>query len=315
MSDCKICFHKSDGKIMQRPVAGECSVCNPEPELPIEDACICPPLGEPKHLPIIAPVVFDECGINLCREVKIPERILNCFPTTDAVELKVIDIDFNMEDCDGSKVETLQRRPNCVKVKLSRIVVKFAAKFLDMRCKVLGEECFQVEYLPESSSPFYDEDTNPSSVTVELYAPYGVSYFGGCGDCTPSINFLGFIECPNRNNALRQGINSQALATVVDLDFSAGCIAIGISIYLKTVYFVQYKIKHAGLCVPPKCIPIEECGDACKDFVEGDLLEQSIQPLEVCAKPKTISPCFEEVEDPTPSEEDDKDHHRKGRHR
>ncbi|PKM51892.1 MAG: hypothetical protein CVV02_04585 [Firmicutes bacterium HGW-Firmicutes-7] len=60
---------------------------------------------------------------------------------------------------------------------------------------------------------------------------------------------------------------------------------------------------HAGLCVPPKCIAIEEAGDACKEFVEGDLLEQSIQPLEVCAKPKTIDPCdFEPVEDPTPTE-------------
>lgn len=312
MSDCKICFHKSDGKVMQRPVSGECAVCNPKPELPIEDACICPPLGEPKYLPVIAPVIFDECGINLCREVKIPERIINAFPTTDTMELKVIDIDFCMEDPCGSKVETLQRRPNCVKVKLSHIMVKFAVKFLDIRCRVLGEDCFQAEYLTDCDCPQYDEDTNPSSVTVELYAPYGVSYFGGCVDCIPSINFLGFIECPNRNNSLRQGIVSQALAKVVDLDFCAGCVAIGISIYLKSVYFVQYRVKHAGLCVPPKCIPIEECGDACKDFVEGDLLEQSIQPLEVCTKPKTISPCYEPVEDPTPSEEDK---HKKGRHR
>lgn len=47
MSDCKICFHKGDGKIMQRPVGGECELCNPRPISPIEDACVCPPLGEP----------------------------------------------------------------------------------------------------------------------------------------------------------------------------------------------------------------------------------------------------------------------------
>jgi hypothetical protein len=48
VSDCKICFHKGDGKIMQRPVGGECERCNPRPISPIEDACVCPPLGEPR---------------------------------------------------------------------------------------------------------------------------------------------------------------------------------------------------------------------------------------------------------------------------
>ncbi|PKM96435.1 MAG: hypothetical protein CVU84_01615 [Firmicutes bacterium HGW-Firmicutes-1] len=75
---------------------------------------------------------------------------------------------------------------------------------------------------------------------------------------------------------------------------------------------------HTGLCVPPKCIAIEEAADLCKEFVEGDLLEQSIQPLEVCARPKTIDPCdFDPVEDPTPTEaaeeerDNDHDHKRK----
>jgi len=100
------------------------------------------------------------------------------------------------------------------------------------------------------------------------------------------------------------------------MDFKEGCIAVGISIYVKTVYFVQYKVKHAGLCVPPKCIPIEECGDACKEFVEGDLLEQSIQPLEVGTKPKTIDPCnWEPVEDPTPAQDDSEDDKKKDDHK
>ncbi|GMQ61850.1 hypothetical protein [Vallitalea maricola] len=48
MSDCKICFHKGDGKFMRRPVEGNCPVCNPEkPVDPENDACVCPPLGEP----------------------------------------------------------------------------------------------------------------------------------------------------------------------------------------------------------------------------------------------------------------------------
>ena len=49
MSDCKICFHKGDGRVMQRPIGGECERCNPRPISPIEeDACVCPPLGEPR---------------------------------------------------------------------------------------------------------------------------------------------------------------------------------------------------------------------------------------------------------------------------
>lgn len=49
MSDCKICFQKGDGKVMRRPAGGSCSACNPEnPINPADDACVCPPLGEPR---------------------------------------------------------------------------------------------------------------------------------------------------------------------------------------------------------------------------------------------------------------------------
>lgn len=294
---------------MQRQFAENCAVCNPNPVSPLTDACVCAPLGEPKLLPIIAPVVFDECGINLCREIKLCEELLEEFPETESIELKVIDIDFNLDKPDGSEVEILTRRPNCVRVRLSKLCVKFAAKLLDARCRVLAEQCIVAKYLPDSSDPSYDEDTNPSSVTVELYAPYGLSYYEICNKCKPTINFLGFVEGPDGNNTIRQGIAAQALAKVIDIDLSCRCIAVGISIYLKSVYFVQYKIKHAGLCVPPKCIAIEAAEDACKEFVEGDLLEQSIQPLEVCVRPKTFNPCDQEpVVDPTPAQEPEETH-------
>jgi hypothetical protein len=81
-----------------------------------------------------------------------------------------------------------------------------------------------------------------------LYAPYGVSYFGECKECIPCINYLGFVEGPERNNEIRQGIDCQALAKVIELDMDDGCMAVGLTLYLKTVYFIQYRIKHAGLC-------------------------------------------------------------------
>lgn len=158
MSDCKICFrNKGDGKIMRRQEDVDCPVCNPEkPICPTEDACVNPPLGEPKLLTMVAPVVFDECGINLCREIKIPDCIIENNPNIAAVDLKVIDIDFKLDDCDGSSVETIPRRPNCVRVTLSKIKVKFAAKFLDCQGRVVCEECFRALYLPDKDSPHAD---------------------------------------------------------------------------------------------------------------------------------------------------------------
>ncbi len=303
MSDCKICFDKGGGKFMHRPLGGECSVCNPKLVDPQKDACVCPPLGEPKLLSVVAPVIYDECGINLCRTIKIPDELLCKYPATDSIQLTVIDIDFSLDCMDGSKVETIPKRPNCVRVKLSKLKVKFSAKLLDRYCKVLTEECFQALYLPDRDSEFCDDDTNPPSVIVELYAPYGVSFHSECRECVPTINYLGFIEGPCRNNDLRQGIDAQALAKVIELDLADGCMAVGLSIYLKVVYFIQYKLRHAGLCVPPKCVPIQSCGDSCHDFVDGDLLEQSIQPLELCTRPKSFKPCDSEpVPDPTPAE-------------
>ncbi|MCT4688097.1 hypothetical protein [Vallitalea sp.] len=253
----------------------------------------------------VAPVVFDECGINLCREIKIPECLLEDNPCTKAIELKVIDIDFSIGEIDGSCVETLPKRPNCVRVTLSKLKVRFAAKLLDRHCRVLAEECFQALYLPDKDSPHCDDDTNPPSITIDLYAPYGVSYYGECKECIPCINYLGFVEGPDRNNELRQGIGCQGLAKVIEFDLDDGCMAVGLSLYLKTIYFIQYRLKHAGLCVPPKCIPINPCEqNPCLEFVEGDLLEQSIQPLELCTRPKTIKPCcYDPVEDPTPADE------------
>lgn len=199
---------------------------------------------------------------------------------------------------------------------LSNICVKFAVKLLDPDCRILKTLCFSTDYLPpDPDDPDFDEETNPSSVTIDLYAPYGLSYKDCYGKCDPTINFLGFVEdLECRNNSLRQGLNVQALAKVLELDVEEGLAAIGLTLYLKTIYFVQYKIRHAGLCVPPKCVPIEDIADnTCLDFVEGDLLEQSIQPLEICQKPKSFCKSGP-VEDPTPSAEQGETDRRRKHH-
>jgi hypothetical protein len=307
---------------MKRPVDDVCPSCRPKVD-PIEDACVCPPLGEPELLTIVAPAVFDECGINLCKVTRIPDCVLAKYPTLAAIDLEVVDIDFGITCEDGSEVEFIPRRPNCIRVKLSNICVKFAVKLLDCHCKILKTLCFSTDYLPpDAEDPDFNDDTNPTSITVDLYAPYGVSYLDCCCDeCLPTINFLGLIEdLECRNNSLRQGVNVQALAKIIELNLDEGLAAIGLTLYLKTVYFVQYKIKHCGLCVPPKCIAIEEEVDnACLDFVKGDLLEKSIQPLEVCKRPKSFKDSSKVV-DPTPAvavldEEEEDCHHKKHCHK
>ena len=188
---------------------------------------------------------------------------------------------------------------------------------LNDNCKVAKEGFIVLRYLPPVDTCGFNEETNPSSVSLDLYTPYGISYAPenpcGCNKLVPTINFIGYVEnlgmhkvqciCPGSgecmpnnspacrefgsNNSVRQGISAQALAKVISND--DGVIAIGLTLYLKVIYFVQYKVPHAGLIVPPKfeAIGSREQND-CLMFVEGDLLEQSIRPLEVGVSSKTI---------------------------
>ena len=66
--------------------------------------------------------------------------------------------------------------------------------------------------------------------------------------------------------------------------------AVGITLYFKAIYFVQYKFQHEGLVVPPKFLAASNTEESsCKIFCEGDLLEPCIQPLDVAERPK----CFQ----------------------
>jgi hypothetical protein len=247
----------------------------------------------------------------------------------DKIQFQVADIDFNFarpsDDCVLSKIRAIKDRPNCSRVMLTNIDVTFAVTTLSSDCRITGQGFLVLRYLPYDEGEGFNEETNPSSVAFEIYTPYGVSYEAKHPVVTkklvPTINFIGFIEEPGktlliekerchpveclrvygRNNEPRQGVSAQALAKeVAKIDND---LAIGLTIYFKAIYLVQYKLCHKGLAVPPKCTPIGPIeNNQCVDFVEGDLLEQSIQPLEVACRPKTIKGGFCPVEDPTPAE-------------
>lgn len=265
------------------PPTSSCCSCKSHAADDCKDICMNPPIGQPKSLTLLAPVVFDECGINLC---KVVQRNVLCNPEIDCISLRVVDIDFNMGRGDHvSHIETLRSRPNCSRITLSGIRVKLAVTLLD-RCKnVIDSFMMLEEYLPAcSDDPCYDEEANPCSLCMELYTPYGLSYQSQDPPC-PTINFFGMEEpgaCGMGNNSLRQGVGAQALAKVVRFDPEDGVVALGLTIYLKSVYFVQYRVPHEGLAVPPKCDAVVDQCDACKDFVEGDLLSLNIKPLDLC---------------------------------
>lgn len=246
------------------------------------DPCVNPPTQPPKHLTLLAPVVFDECGINLC---KVMERNVYCNPQIHEINVRVLDIDFNTSGCDkGSRAEMLRSRPSCTRVTLSHLMVKLAVQLLDCCHNIIESFVITEEFLPPCmDDDAYDEDTNPTSICLELYTPYGLSYSTCQNELVPGINFIGMEENGNcGNNSLRQGIVAQALAKVVRFDSDRGIIALGLTLYLKSLYFVQYRVAHEGLVVPPKCSPYcEKDINVCKDFVEGNLLSQDISPLPI----------------------------------
>ena len=322
----------NDMKFFEKPNAGICDVCHPAENRisTIEATAMCPPIGEPKLLTLVAPAVFDECGINLCRTVCVDELQDVCqgeqrrtpdilfsglskcdLVNADKIQLQVVDIDFNFVDpcgCRFSEIQPAKCNPNLSRITLKDIDVTFAVTIIDCCCKVVKQGMMTVRYLGDERSAAHDPCTNPSCISFDLYTPYGVSFAPenpmGCNKLVPSIGFMGFVnsqqglgECDKSmegffefpvNNTIQQGVSAQALAKVVGRDCDCDCFSIGLTLYFKSIYFVQYKFRHEGLTVPPKLTPVEDENDDCLDFVCGDLLENSIRPLEVGRDAVTI---------------------------
>ena len=79
-----------------------------------------------------------------------------------------------------------------------------------------------------------------------------------------------------------------AIPKILNFDTDTPSLTIGISVYVKSVYFSQYLVPHNGRAVVPKGNIIPDEDTICMDFVAGELLDYEIKPLELCA------PKFEE---------------------
>ncbi len=243
--------------------------------------CNTPINGRPKHLSIYAPVVYDEIGINICRPVTIPEAVLAANPTASCVQLDVIDVTFSAA-AEGIPATTVTNtaRANCSTVVLTNVAVTFRAKIFGDCNNYLTSTVITANYLPGSAtSPdvaFQDDETNPQSVTVELYTPYGVGYTDDTG-ATPVINTVGFAA---GKNTVVNGINATVVAKAMNFNETTGTFSAGISLFLRTVYYETYKFEHDGKPVPPKA-SLSDDQNTCLNFVESGLLFREIKPLEL----------------------------------
>lgn len=241
------------------------------------DVCTNPQCGDPEFLTVLAPVVYDEIGINICRTMPLGAFISD-FPTAVYATVEVIDIEIDTEPPDAVTITPISGRPNCYDITLTNLSVTFAIKLYDCCQRLLTTGTLPgIIYLPPSTTdPGYDPDTNPSTVDLEIFAPYGVVYTDG--DVTsPALNFIGFSTT---NSVINQGLNLMAIPKVLDFDLVAETITIGLTLIVKSIYFSQYQLPHNGKAIVSKGDLLSDEESVCMDFVSGSLLDRNIKPLE-----------------------------------
>lgn len=245
------------------------------------DVCINPICGQPDVLSVYAPVVYDEIGINVCRPIQIPADVIAANPTATCVQLEVVDFVFT-EATDTTPGTTIafSNRANCVSITLTNILITYRVKLFDASGNYLTSTVITANYLPGGADStefeFFDSETNPESVIVEMYAPYGVGYLEP--GVSPYINVVGLTM---GSNMVVNGINASVIAKGMNFNPVTGILSAGISLVLRTVYYEVYKFANEGKPVTPKAQFNGAQNNVCLEFVEGGLLSREIKPLEL----------------------------------
>ena len=242
------------------------------------DVCTTPICGSPDYLGLFAPVIYDEIGINLCTTFDLGIDIPTAYPTATTATAQIIDIAYTYGD-GGVEITQISGRPNCYSVTLTNLTVQFAISLFDDACRLLDTIFVTALYLPsDTTAVTYDEDTNPTSVTLELFAPYGVAYNAVAGGFTPALNNIGF---GSTDNFVRQGLNFYGVAKLLSFDETDSTVTVGVTLVLQSLYFAGYRVASAGkIAIPKGCIVSPEDSD-CLKFVAGDLLNLEIKPLDL----------------------------------
>lgn len=267
MAKCK-CSNRS--RIVSNAVQSLYSGCT--------DICVNPVCGDPTVLSLMAPLIYDEIGINLCTTFDLGVNIAATYPTVTSASVKVIDTTYTYGPEDV-QIESLTGRPNCYLVTLSNLTVLFALELYDAAGRLVDTIFPTAVYLPSNTlAPTYDEDTNPTSVELEIFAPYGFSYDIAVTPPTPVINYIGFSQT---TNFIRQGLNLYGMAKLLDFSTDESTVTVGLTFVLQSLYFAGYRVASAGKIDTPKGSILAPDNSECMRFVAGDLLNLAIRPLDL----------------------------------
>ena len=202
------------------------------------------------------------------------------YPTATSATVSVLGVSYEYGE-GNVEIEALANRPNCSLITLSNITVQFAVRLYDCCCRLLGTMYPTALYLPsDPTAETYDEDTNPASVELELFTPYGFSYDVSGAAPSPVINPVTFSA---ENNSVTQGVNLFANAKLLGFSTDDSTATIGLTLVLQSLYFVGYKVQSAGKIDIPKGSIVTPDNSDCRRFVAGDLLNLAIKPLDLGA--------------------------------
>lgn len=240
------------------------------------DVCTTPNCGEPYVLNAVIPVIYDEIGINVCRSFSVAPY-LTTYPSTAYIEAEVVSLNNPAGTTTPISITQIPNRPRCYEINLINLNATFVLKFYDHYKRLLGTETINdILYLPPTAAtPGYDPDTNPTGVTLELFAPYGISY--GTSTASPNLNFVGLLQT---NQGITQGLNMFAIPKVLDFDTMSETITVGLTVIVNSIYYAQYRLPHDGKVIVPKGELTGSDESVCMNFVSGDLLDRNIKPLE-----------------------------------
>lgn len=268
MANCCGCNKRVISNLIANAQGDDCNgICT--------DVCTTPQCGDPKYLTVLAPVIYDEIGINVCRSISIAETLAEN-PSAVYATAEVLSIE--LPTTGETVISQIPGRQNCYSITLSGLTVTFFVSLYDCCRRLLTNITVPTTYLPAATDPASDPETNPTAVTLEIFAPYGIVY----ADETATEPVLNVVAFRSTNSSLGQGLNLTALPKVLSLDTTAGTVTIGLTLIVNSIYFSQYQLPHMGKAAVSKG-QLSTYGDSvCMDFVCGNLLDRNIKPLELC---------------------------------
>ncbi|KIR01846.1 hypothetical protein P261_00660 [Lachnospiraceae bacterium TWA4] len=247
------------------------------------DICSRPLCGDPNLLTVLTPVVYDEVGFNLCATIEVPEvgntptPFFSAYPTASRFSAEVVSMKLSTTP---ASVTITQVKPACYQVTLTCLTLNFVIHAYDNNNQCLASFTTTGEYLPTTGT----EVTNPSCFVLQIYAPYGITYPSTLDFTTTTLNptgCLNIISLMDESDMIHQGLNLITIPKVLSTNPANGELTMGVSFFLKSIYYAQYLIPHRGKVTVPKAEPTLSNNSVCLDFVNGNLVEHNAKPLEL----------------------------------